>query len=175
MTEIKVQIQYTPEDLQRAYEAHLFSYYPIRTRLLLIFGVISVLYFIFALVLYLIRDDAYSFSFQFFFLLYGIAMILYYRWKINRMGKTIFKQLDDFKAPMDFTISEELVYVSTSNGTSANRTWNSFIKVLIMKDMILLYPNQINFLFFPANYFSVSDFENLKKLAKAKINDVLEK
>jgi hypothetical protein len=175
MSEIKVQIQYTEDDFQRAYETHLFVNHPIRTRLLLIIGILSVFYSILLLVLSIVKETTFSITFGASFLLYGIGMVVYYKWKINRMGKTIFKQLEAFKSPMTFTISDDQVHTATTSGTSANRSWSSFSKALITPDMLLLYPNPINFLLFPATHFSPAEFESVKNLVRKKIGVIVEK
>jgi hypothetical protein len=175
MAEIKAQIQYTPEDLQEAYKAHLFSYHPIRTRLLLFVGVLCIVYSVFLVVLSLVRAESFSITLGVSFLIYGMAMVLYYRWKINRTGKTIYKKLDQFKSPMIYNISDAEVHTIIGNGATANIPWNSFVKALITKDAVLLYPNQTNFLLFPAVHFNSSDFEMLKNLVRSKVADVLEK
>jgi hypothetical protein len=175
MTEIKVRIQYTEEDLQKAYESHFFSYHPVRTRILLIMGVLCFASALLLVIIAQVQNQGQGVSFGLSFLIYGAGMILYYIRKISRMGKNIFKQVPEFGAPFSFYISSGNVHTSTAKGTYAERSWSSFSKALITKDMVLLYLNQINFLMFPSVHFTPSEFEKLEDMVRNKVSNVMEK
>jgi hypothetical protein len=175
MADIKIRIQYSEEDLQKAYEAHFYSYHPFKTRLLLILGVLCIGYSLFLIIIALVRNEDQVKSYSVAFLVYGVIITLYYKWKMSRMGKNIFRKVKEFEAPLSYHISQDFVRVVAGNGTSTEMSWNSFTKALIKKDMLLLYPNQINFLMFPSGHFQSAEFEELKKLVKNKVPAVLEK
>jgi hypothetical protein len=175
MADLKIRIQYTEEDLQKAYEAHFYSYHPFKTRILLILGILCIGYSLFLISIALLANKDQIKSYSLAFLFYGIIVTIYYKWKMGRMGKNMFKKMKEFEKPVSYHISEDFVRVATGNGASSDMSWSSFTKALIKKDMLLLYLNQINFLMFPSSHFQPSEFEELKGLLRKKVTEVLEK
>lgn len=167
MENIHVTIQYTANDLHKAYSLHLKKNYPFRSKLVLILGGLLVLLGILLAVLQSISRMITWLSW--FFVVYGLLVVIYYFWKYSRMGKIAYKKLTDFHYPFTFTINNEGIHSFGKNIESTN-TWEHYQSALITHNFIILYPNKLRFVVFPKKYFSEFDFNQLSDLVKEKIN-----
>jgi hypothetical protein len=166
MDTVKVTIQYTAEDLQKAYNLHFKKMHPFRSKLVLILGGLLVLLGVFLAVLQSISGVITWMSW--FFVIYGMLVVFYYFWKYNRMGKTAFRKLTEFHYPFTFTITEEGIQTVGKNVESKN-SWEHYQSALVTQHFVILYPNKLRFVLLPKKYFSDEDFALLSGLVKEKI------
>ena len=167
MDKIQLSIQYTADDLQRAYLLHLRKTQPFRSRLLFIMGILLLL--MGGILVTLQFFSGLHSLVPWFFVIYGIITIAYYQWKIKILGKSAYKKLDDFHHPFEFTISDESIQVKGKQ-TSSDIKWDSFIMHVSSTEMILLYPNKMRFIALVKKYFSEEEFEQLCKWVKENVN-----
>jgi hypothetical protein len=167
MDNLQVTIQYTADDLQKAYNLHFKKTHPFRSKLVLILGGLLVLLGLFLAVLQSISGVITWLSW--FFVIYGMLVVFYYFWKYNRMGKVALKKLTDFHYPFTFTINKEGIHTVGKN-VESTYTWEHYQSALVTENFIILYPNKLRFVLLPKKYFSDSDFIDLSSLVKEKIN-----
>jgi O-antigen/teichoic acid export membrane protein len=166
MDKIEVSIQFTPEDLQKAYSLHFKKTNPIRSRIVLILGIILVFLGILLAVLQSMAGIITWISW--FFVIYGILIVTYYYRKIGRMGKAAFKKLVEFHFPFSFTITSESVRTVGKTITS-DSTWDHYQFAVVTEQMILLYPNTMRFVLLPKKYFSDAEFDQLNDWVKGNV------
>jgi hypothetical protein len=173
MDAFTVRIQYTPEDLQRAYRIHNSKVYPVGSRLLLFLGLISL---IIGGVLMLYSCFALKFTnwFAWFLIIYGIFIIGFYFWRIKTMGRRMFSKMPDFTHPYEYTFSEIGIKASSVFVNSDN-LWNYYIRYCITPDMILLYPNKFRFNFFARKHFTEEQFKQLQAWIIENVPDTFKK
>lgn len=168
MEEIKVQIQYTPEDLQKSYELFYKKVYSIRAYLLPIVGLISLL----TGAAFLIQSFYIGFVnfFSWFLIFYGLVLIIYFYWRLKTIGKRMFKKLHDFKNPYNYTFNSD-GFTGVGKDLKSDASWSHFKKYIISEDLILLCPNKFRFNFFPKVHFTDDEYSQLKDWIKAKITN----
>jgi hypothetical protein len=168
MEEIKIQIQYTADDLQKSYELFYKKVYSIRAFLLLYIGIISLLGGTF----FLLQSLYYGFSntVAWFLIFYGLLLIIYFYWRLKTIGKRMFKKMHDFKSPYDYTFNEE-GFIGIGKDLKSEAKWCHFKKYIISENLIILCPNKFRFNFFPKKYFSEEQYMQLQEWIKAKINN----
>ncbi len=164
--EIRKTIQYTPEDLQLGYSLHLKKMYLFRSKLLLLFGVAIILLGFILVILQSIISQINWFSWG--FIIYGIFILLFYKWKFSIMGKSAFKKLTNFHYPFEFTISEDKV-MTVGKSTTSESKWEHYQLAIVTEKIILLYPNKLIFVILPKQYFSDAEFSTLVKWVKEKV------
>jgi len=168
MTPIKVNITYTPEDLQKSYMLHFNKKLPLRSRRTLFISIILIL-----LGVFLYYVDVFNGEMNWlcwFFMGYGVALIFYYFIRLYTMGKRFFKKLPEFSNNFTYVFSEEGISV-TGVKLSSNLKWNHFRSALITNELVLLYPNEIRFNIFPKKYFIDNQYEQFVQLVKKNIPD----
>lgn len=166
MDKIEVTIQFTAEDLQYAYKLHFYKTSPFRSRLVLILGVILV---ILGFILVLLQSITGLITWvSWFFVGYGLLVMFYYYWRINRMGKVAFKKLIEFHYPFIFTFTADGVQTVGKTVSSTN-TWEHYQSALLRPDMLLLYPNKLRFILLPKKYFKDEEFEQINAWMKEKV------
>lgn len=164
--EIRKKIQYSAEDLQLGYTLHLNKNYPFRSKLLLFMGLLLMIMGVLLVILQSIAGNLNWLSFS--FIVYGIAILIYYKWKLKAMGKAAYKKLTNFHHPFDFTISEEKVITSGKNTTSES-AWEHYEFAVISEKILLLYPNKLTFVIFPRKYFSDTEYGQIKSWIEQKV------
>lgn len=133
---------------------------------LLFLGIIIVFLGLFLVVLQSITGEVSWLSWA--FILYGIAIIFFYRWKYNSMGKSAHKKLTSFHYPFEFTFSEEKV-ITKGKHTTSESEWRHYLQAVITDQMILLYPNRHNFIILPKKYFTDEEFLKISSLVREKV------
>jgi hypothetical protein len=164
MESFSITIQFTAEDLQKAYRIHFRKGNTLRGRLLLILALIS---FGIGIVLLLYSYIALQFDnwFAWFLVVYGMLLLFLFFWRFNTMGKRMFRKMPDFKHPWEYTFSLEGVKATGKTASSEN-SWAHYVKGIITEDMILLYPNRFRFSFFDKQHFTDEQFAQLKDWAR---------
>jgi len=159
MNKINVEIQYTPEDLQIGYTLHFKKLYPIRSKMLIVFGVLLIVLGVLMIVLKSVFNNANWLPV--FYIVFGATTTIYHFWQYGTMGKRIYKKLPDFQQPFDYTISDDGI-ATKSTSMSSDVKWDHYKKAVITDDILLLYPNKFRFNLFPKRFFKENDFELLK-------------
>jgi hypothetical protein len=166
MEKVEVTIQFTPEDLQLAYKLHFLKMNPFRSRLVLILGVLLVLL---GFLLVFLQSIAGMITWiSWFFVVYGILIVVYYYWRISRMGKAGFKKLIEFHHPFTFSFTNEGVK-SIGKTAKSDNTWEHYQVALVRPEIILLYPNKLRFVLLPKKYFTDEEFEQLRTWVTEKV------
>lgn len=158
---IKIEIQYTPEDLQKSYRLHFKKLYPVRSKLVLALGSFLMVLGILLVMLEQAGNKSVLLGVSYIFL--GTAAVGFYIWNNATIGKRMYKKLPDFRHPYTYVFSEEGMHVSSVNITTDIK-WDHFWKAVVCPDMILLYPNKFRYNLFPKKYFTHGQFEHLKYL-----------
>ncbi len=161
MESIKIEILYTPEDLQKSYQIHFNKMYPIRSKMVLILGILLVVLGILLALLEHTGSRSLLLGTSYIFL--GFIAVGFYFWNRATIGKRMFKKLPDFSYPYIYTIGDEGLLVTSKNITTEVK-WAHFWKAVICTDMILIYPNKFRYNLFPKKYFTPEQFEQLTKL-----------
>lgn len=167
MQPFELTIQYSSDDLQKAYQLHYRKGYPISSRLLMILGVISLIIGS-ALLLYSYLWLFFTNWFAWFLVVYGILVVLFYYWRFYTMGQRMFKKMPDFEHPYHYTFSEKGIKAESTHINSDNN-WEYYIRCVITDDMILLYPNKFRFNFFARRHFSDEQFKTLQQWARENV------
>jgi hypothetical protein len=154
-----VTIQYTPEDLQQAYNIHYSKVYPVAGRLLLILGLISLVFGI-GLLLYSYMAISFTNWFAWFLLVYGVVVIAIYIWRVRTVGKRMFAKMPDFLHPYEYTFSQKGILAAGMNVNSDNN-WGYYTRYCHTPDMILLYPNKFRFNLYPRKHFTDEQYAQL--------------
>ena len=166
MEKVEVTIQFNAEDLQSACKLHFFKMNPFRSRLVLILGGILV---VLGVILVLLQSMVGMITWvSWFFVVYGLLIVFYYYWRIQRMGKAAFKKLIEFHHPFTFTFNNEGVK-SVGKTAKSDNVWEHYQLALIRPEMILLYPNKLRFVLLPKKYFTEEEFVQLKSWVTEKV------
>jgi hypothetical protein len=173
MESFTISIQYTPEDLQKAYKVHYSKVYPIAGRLLLILGIIS-LVFGAALLLYSYLGFSFTNWFAWFLIVYGLIIMAIYFWRVGTIGRRMFSKMPDFEYPYEYVFSDQGIKITSKNVNSENN-WDYFSRYCITEDMILLYPNKFRFNFFARKYFTEEQFLQLRSWVTEKVPPAFKK
>jgi len=163
MDKIEVTIQFTAEDLQEAYKLHLIKMNPFRSRLLLILGIILVL--LGGMLVFLQSMVGMINWMSWFFIVYGIIIVLYHFWRLKRMGRSAFKKLIEFHYPFTFSFTTDGVHSDGKTARSDN-SWMHYQWAIMTSNMILLYPNKLRFIMLPRKYFSTEEYDQLCEWVK---------
>ena len=163
MEAIEKTILFTPGDLQLAYSTHFRKAYPIRSRLLLIVGVIS---FIIGLILLVFQFYAGGMNYTnwaaWFLLCYGVVIAVLYFYNLRNIGKRMYSKMPDFKNPFNYIFTPDSIQVKSENVNSTNN-WEYYQSALISPEVIMIYPNKFRFSLFPKKYFTEEEYQTLKK------------
>ncbi|MBI4931741.1 MAG: YcxB family protein [Bacteroidetes bacterium] len=169
MEPIVLDIKYSPEDLQKSYELHYKVYYPVRSKLLLILGILLIVVGGLLFFIDYIRQESEWLSW--FYIVLGGLSVVYHFWKISTMGKKMFRRMPDFQASHNFIINDAGV-----NGKSATMSsevkWEHYKEAVLASEMILLYINPFRFNIFPKKFFKNGEFEKLKEIVISKVKPI---
>jgi hypothetical protein len=160
MEPFSITIQYTPEDLQQAYRLHNKKMFPVSSKLLLILAAIS----FFAgttLLVYGYAGAGFVNWFARFLVVYGIALVLFYGWRVRTMGRRMFSKMPEFNTPYECTFSREGIRISNP-AIQSNNAWHYYNHYIITDNMILLYPHKFRFNYFPRRCFTDGQFVQLR-------------
>jgi hypothetical protein len=169
MDKIEKTIKYTPEDLQLAYTTHFRRMYPVRSRLLIVVSIISLI----AGCVFIIYDlkkgsNIYGNWAAWFLICYGIIIGILYFYNLRTVGKRMYSKMPDFEKPFNYVFTDEKIQVS-SETINSNNTWEYYQTALISSEVIMVYPNKFRFNLFPKKYFTNEEYEMLKQWIRAKI------
>jgi len=169
MESIEKTILFTSEDLHLAYTTHFRKMYPVRSRLLLIVGLLSFLVgaMLLTFQLFSARHDYTNWA-SWFLLGYGLIIALLYFYNLQRIGKRMYAKMPDFKNPFHYKFTSENIEVNAEN-VDSNNNWEYYQSALISSNVIMIYPNKFRFSLFPKKYFSEEEFAQLKDWIKAKV------
>ena len=168
MEKFSININYNYSDLQIAYNFHFKKLYPIKSRLLLLFGALLVI--IGLLLCFLDNHLEKSILLGVLYSILGIITICYYYWMYKTMGKRMFKKMPDFSNEYHYDFSNEGINIK-SKTIDSDVKWDYYKSALISNDIILLYPNKLRFNLFPKQNFSQEQYDWLISIIKSKIED----
>jgi len=168
MEKFSININYNYSDLQIAYNLHFKKLYPIKSRLLLLFGALLVI--IGLLLCFLDNHLEKSILLGVLYSILGIITICYYYWMYKTMGKRMFKKMPDFSNEYHYDFSNEGINIK-SKTIDSDVKWDYYKSALISNDIILLYPNKLRFNLFPKQNFSQEQYDWLISIIKSKIED----
>ncbi len=169
MEKISKTILFTAEDLQLAYSTHFRKAYPVRSRLLLIVGGISIVIGLFLLVLqFYMKGLNYTNWAAWFLLCYGVFIAILYFYNLKTIGKRMYTKMPDFKNPFNYIFTAENIQVTSDNVNTTNN-WEYYQSAMINEMVIMIYPNKFRFSLFPKKYFTDEEYATLKQWVRAKI------
>jgi len=168
MENFSIDIKYNFSDLQIAYNLHFKKLYPIKSMLLLLFGVLLVI--IGLLLCFLDNHLEKSILLGVLYTILGIITICYYYWMYKTMGKRMFKKMPDFSNEYHYDFSNEGINIK-SKTIDSDVKWDYYKSALISNDIILLYANKFKFNLFPKRFFSNEQYDSLINTIKSKITD----
>ena len=169
MESIEKSILFTSDDLQLAYTTHFRKMYPVRSRLLLIIGIISFLIGALLLIFqFFSKVSDYTNWASWFLLCYGLIIIFLFYFNLKRIGKRMYSKMPDFKTPFQYKFTAENIEVKAENVNSDNK-WEHYQTALISAEVIMVYPNKFRFSLFPKKYFTEEEFSQLKQWVIARV------
>ncbi|MCK9612734.1 MAG: YcxB family protein [Bacteroidales bacterium] len=169
MEKIEKNILFTPEDLQLAYTTHFRRTYPVRSRMLFIISIISLLTGIAFFCYDFSQGNIFIKNWAAWFLLcYGITIAVVYFHNLKTIGKRMYSKMPDFERPYNFIFDAGKIQITSETTNNINK-WEAYNSALFCENMILLYPNKLRFNLFPKKYFTDEEFNMLKQWIKAKI------
>ena len=166
MEKFSININYNYSDLQIAYNLHFKKLYPIKSRLLLLFGALLVI--IGLLLCFLDNHLEKSILLGVLYSILGIITICYYYWMYKTMRKRMFKKMPDFSNEYHYDFSNEGINIK-SKTIDSDVKWDYYKSALISNDIILLYPNKLRFNLFPKQNFSQEQYDWLISIIKSNI------
>jgi hypothetical protein len=169
MTEISFSIQYKASDFQKGYEAH-FSQNFLKYYFGYILGIVPLGLGLYMKYLVINANDFLAT----WMILFGAIMIPYIYWKLKSAGRRVFNKLPEYYKSILFKISDQGVE-SSNPKTSTRYDWGGFVRVVIKKDLILLYPNEFSFHILLKEYIKDDEFDQLINLVKEKVADCRDK
>lgn len=169
MDTIEKTILFTPDDLQMAYTTHFSRMYPVRSRLLLLVGLVSFLVGAVLLIFQFMSGAKTTSGWASWFLLfYGVLIAILYYYNLKRIGKRMYSKMPDFRFPFSYTFSADKIVVKGENVDNSNN-WEYYQSALVAPEVLMIYPNKFRFSLFPKKYFTDEEFEQLTKWISAKI------
>ncbi len=168
MNPIKIQITYTADDLQKAYMLHFNKKLPLKSRrnlfmALALIGIGIIVYFF----------DPFNGELNWvcwFFMGYGLALLVVYYFRLFTIGKRYFKKMPENKNLFPYIFSDEGISFQGENSSKVIK-WEFFQSALITDKMVLLYSNEAKFNIFPRKSFTDSQFEQFTQLIRQKISN----
>lgn len=156
---------YTNTDIEQAFNLHYAKKYPIRSKLLLIIGVLLLIVF---LMLFLIKSLSTALpQFKWLFLLMGLFYIAFYFYRKKSIVKRA--MLNPTISQMEsITVKKDGIQLKGKNG-EGNVAYNSIAELEEDENSLLLYFTKSNFLMFPKRLFTVAELSELKSNAKKHI------
>jgi hypothetical protein len=158
METINVDITYTAADLQKSYTLHFKKMYPVKSKMLIIFGILIISLGAIMLLLKSAFND--TDWLPWFYVIFGVLAIIYHFWQYATIGKRMFKKLPDFKHAFHYVITDEGIQTASATASSEVK-WEHYHKAIITDDLILLYPNKFRYNLFPKRFFLERDFKAL--------------
>ena len=171
MTPISVEITYSAKDLQKSYEINYSIFYPVRSKVLLIFGcLLALIGGILSFLSYLV-PDAQSIWLGKLYLVIGILCVAVHFWKLKNLGKRMLKKLPDLLKPYQFTIHKDGIQSKSAN-VNSEVSWAYYQNAVVTDDIIILYINPLRFSFFPKDRFNDHDFEQFCALVRKNVKPI---
>ena len=164
-----IQFQYTPSILQLAHELHYKKFFPLRGKIILIFGILSAWA---GLLLLLVKGGGNNLWYSVPLIVYGVIAVVLHFYTNRTIGKRAFKKLKEYHNPFTIKIDEEGIEISI-HAQPYSLPWNKILKALITEEMILLYPSDKVFFIFPKENFSGNEYEDFAKTVSEKVEKVI--
>jgi len=166
MFPIQVNITYTSDDLQKAYMLHFNKKQPFKSRRNLFMALALILIGVFVYFY-----DPFNGELNWvcwFFMGYGLVLLIVYYYRLFTIGKRYFKKLPQDKNLFLYTFSEEGFSFQGEKTTNTIK-WEHFQSALITDKIVLLYANELKFNIFPRRSFTDTQFEQFTQLVRQNI------
>lgn len=147
---------YTKEDVMKAFELHFAKKFPLRSRLMLILGVLVLLA---SLVFFFVSVPAYP-NMKWIFLFMGIFYIGFYFYRKRVMVNMAMKNptISDMGS---MQITNQHITFSGDKGSS-EQAWSNFTDILEDDSSVLLYLSKQNFFILPKRCFSEDELNIIR-------------
>lgn len=142
-----IEFNYTQEDVKNAFELHFLKKFPIRSRLMLIMGVVVLAA---SMVLVVFPVKAYP-NMQWLFLLMGVFYIGFYFYR-KRVIVNLAMKNPTIKDMNNMTLQRGSIKFAGEKGES-EIPWSAFKETLEDDHSVLLYLSKQNFFILPKKYF----------------------
>lgn len=162
---INIQFQYTPKNLQTAYELHLKKFSLFQGRVMMLFGFMIIWA---GLLLMMIYHKQGILLPHVIFILLGILVIAFHFVYIKTIGKRMYNSLTEFHDPYNIEITNEGIQLFLSE-SQPKYLWQQFKKAVITDTVTLVYFNDKAFYFFMAADFANNDYKSFTDLVRSEI------
>lgn len=159
---ISKKLLYTAEDIGQAFDLHYANKFPIRSRLILLFGVLLLLIFF---ILFFIPTSPNNIpgnvpKYQWLFLALGVFYILFYFYRKKSIVKLALRN-PTLKDMETIELHEHFIRLKGKNGES-NVPYVDFKEVGEDDNSLLLYFTKNNFLIIPKRIFNSQELKQFK-------------
>lgn len=168
---VSARFSFNKEDIRNAFDLHFLANYPVRSKLMLISGVILVLIGLVLTVKPDIVTDLDYLKFVFFGI--GLFYVLFYFYRKKVLVENAL-QSPSLEGEQLFTANENEVSFKTHKGV-AGRPWDKLNKAVVSNESILLYFSDNQFFIVPKRIFNQKDAQAVESLAKKHIENFIQK
>ncbi|MDB5281789.1 MAG: hypothetical protein JWO06_864 [Bacteroidota bacterium] len=155
-----------------AYDLHWSKRQPVKKNIFLILSVVS-------FVLFLVVDRAGPATdtnniwagLKYFFLLYSILCVVFHVWWYRTYAKRMAKKMNIFGKEFTFTFSSKGIKV-TSEKATGDILWSDYPSSIINDQIILLYKNNVQFIYYPRRFFTMEEYRAIKDWIKDNVKVV---
>lgn len=167
---VNQKIEFNTEDLKHAFELHYNSQYPIRSKFMLISGVVLLLLGVF----FLINDPFENLPYVKYTLVgLGAFYIVFYFYRKNKLVDRAVKSFN-FLGKYDLVVNKEYFGVKGAKGISYKK-WQEYTHAAENNFCILLYFGETQFYIIPKRVFSQADLKILHEQMKLHISKIIKK
>lgn len=170
MDTIKCTINYSPEDLQKAYMLHYKKFHPARRWLVPVLVAFIIIIGIFLLLVTHFGET--HFFIAIFCVLYALLFGILYTWRIRTLGRRMFRKMFEFGKTYEYEFTEKSILAKAEGLISSDVNWEYYRHAIIDKNMIVLLPNKLKFNFYHKRHFTAEQFEQIKKWTMIKVTDL---
>ena len=160
-----ITFQYTPENLQQAYELHLKKFSPFGGRVMMLLGVLIIWAGLILMLIY--HKQGIQMPYVIFIALGLLVLVFNYIYQKN-IGKRMHQSLSEFHRPFQIDINDSHVMLHL-NEIETVYEWDRFSKAVITEKQTLLYFNDKLFYYFPSTNFEANDYNNFCSLVRKMI------
>jgi len=163
-----ITFKYTPQLLQLAHELHYKKFLPLRGKIILILGLLSLWA---GLLLLLVKGSGSGLWYSVPLIAYGVIAVIIHFYISKTIGKRAYKKLTAYHDPFSISIDNEGLIIEIKT-KQYELPWTDIKKALLTKDHIMLYPSDAVFFIFPAENFRGNEFAEFEELIREKVNKV---
>jgi len=167
---IKVKIKRTKDDFYLAYKTIIKS----KVRRKTILAIIGIFLIYYLVIFWSNNGDITTFDRTMVFLFVTMfAFFLLSNFILRFRTRLLFKKNSNLSNEEEITFDKEGLTIASQNAEGKVK-WSIYIKALITKETILLFPNTMIFQNYPKRFFSDSEYQELSNLVQTNIKDCKE-